>query len=119
MERIINREYRLPKSASHAELQPSRSRNGSKSGSVAASPRPSSGLAPVVEEPTSDGRAHKRLRLSQSGMDVPISGLSQTLTADVCQLLGHPNSSGLNGLSLVASYVNQAILKLRYMLTCN
>lgn len=113
MERILNREYRLTNSASHAELQPSRSRNGSKSGSVAASPRPQSGLAPVAEEATSDGRAHKRLRLSQSGMDAPMSGLAQILTTDVCQLLGHANSSGLNGLSLIASYVNQAILKLK------
>ncbi|KAK2760373.1 serine/threonine-protein kinase M1 [Arachnomyces sp. PD_36] len=106
IERILNREYRLTRSTSHTELRPSRSRNGSKSGSksgsVIASPRISNALSPG-EEPIPDGRAHKRLRLSQSGIDVPISGLSQTLTTEVCQLLGHPNSSGLNGLSLVAS----------------
>jgi hypothetical protein len=108
LERILNREYQLSKSASQTELQPSRSRNGSKSGSVTTSPRPSSGLTPSGEEPIPDARAHKRLRLSQSGIDVPISGLAQTLTTEVCQLLGHPNSTGLNGLSLVASYVYPA-----------
>lgn len=98
-------------------MQPSRSRNGSKGGSVAASPRLSGGLAPVGDEPTSDGRANKRLRLSQSGIDVPISGLAQKLTTDVCQLLGHPNSTGLNGLSLVASYAFHPVLEHKYVLT--
>lgn len=110
MDRVLNREHHISKSASQTELQPSRSRNGSKSGSIVASPRPSNGLAPAGEDPISDGRAHKRLRLSQSGIDVPISSLSQTITTEVCQLLGHPNSTGLNGLSLVASYVYLAII---------
>ena len=100
MQRVLNREYHPAKLASHPmSVEP-------ETVSAVASLRPSSSFAPGGEEFISDGRAHKRLRLSQSGLEVSVSGLADALTSDVCQILGHPNSTGLNGLSLVASYVN-------------